>query len=195
MSDILQEIRDQLEHKANARIYGYLATKPVGWLGQQLAEIKKRINEISEAGPTYRNEINLLFAAIRGEYLEQRLAEVKKRINEIPEADPRYRYELNLLYKERDVIYEMIAESNGGRRSQYTPDMPDHEGRLVAKIEAQQAERVARKAELANKIDAFKSKIQNNTKRSIENFNDGVKNVIHIFGFQRRAPQKLGYEK
>ena len=123
--------------------------------------------------------------------LGQRLAEVEKRINEIPEADPRYRYELNLLYKERDIIYEMIA----GRRSQYTPDMPDHEERLVAKIEAQQAERAARKAEIANKIDAFKSKIQNNTKRSIENFNNGVKNVIHIFGFQRRTPQKLGYEK
>jgi len=127
--------------------------------------------------------------------LGQRLAEIDKRINEIPEADPRYRYELNLLYKERDIIYEMIAESNGGRRSQYTPDMPDHEERLVAKIEAQQAERAARKAELANKIDAFKSKIQGNTKRSIENFNNGVKNVIHIFGFQRRTPQKLGYEK
>lgn len=123
--------------------------------------------------------------------LGQRLAEIEKRINEIPEADPKYRYELNLLYKERDIIYEMIA----GRSSQYTPDMPDHEERLVAKIEAQQAERAAKKAELANKIDAFKSKIQNNTKRSIENFNNGVKNVIHIFGFQRRAPQKLGYEK
>lgn len=123
--------------------------------------------------------------------LGQRLAEIEKRINEIPEADPKYRYELNLLYKERDIIYEMIA----GRSSQYTPDMPDHEERLVAKIEAQQAERAARKAELANKIDAFKSKIQNNTKRSIENFNNGVKNVIHIFGFQRRTPQKLGYEK
>ena len=127
--------------------------------------------------------------------LGQRLAEIEERIREIPEADPRYRYELNLLYKERDIIYEMIAESNGGRRSQYTPDMPDHEGRLVAKIEAQQAERAARKAELVNKIDAFKGKIQNNTKRSIENFNTGVKNVIHIFGFQRRTPQKLGYEK
>jgi len=123
--------------------------------------------------------------------LGQRLAEIDKRINEIPEADPRYRYELNLLYKERDIIYEMIAESNGGRRSQYTPDMPDHEERLVAKIEAQQAERAARKAELVNKIDAFKGK----TKRSIENFNNGVKNVIHIFGFQRRTPQKLEYEK
>jgi hypothetical protein len=124
--------------------------------------------------------------------LGRRLAEIEKRINEIPEADPRYRYELNLLYKERDVIYEMIA----GRRSQYTPDMPDHEERLVAKIEAQQAERAAKKAELANKIDAFKSKIQNNTKRSIENFNNGVKNVIHIFGFQRRTQQqKLEYEK
>ena len=123
--------------------------------------------------------------------LGQRLAEIEKRINEIPEADPKYRYELNLLYKERDIIYEMIA----GRSSQYTPDMPDHEERLVAKIEAQQAERAAKKAELANKIDAFKSKIQNNTKRSIENFNNGVKNVIHIFGFQRRTPQKLGYEK
>lgn len=123
--------------------------------------------------------------------LGQRLAEIEKRINEIPEADPKYRYELNLLYKERDIIYEMIA----GRSSQYTPDMPDHEERLVAKIEAQQAERAAKKAELANKIDAFKSKIQNNTKRSIENFNDGIKNVIHIFGFQRRTPQKLGYEK
>ena len=66
-----------------------------------------------------------------------------------------------------------------------------HEERLVAKIEAQQAERAARKAELVNKIDAFKGK----TKRSIENFNNGVKNVIHIFGFQRRTPQKLGYEK
>ncbi len=140
MSDILQEIRSQLEQK--------------GSLGQRLAEIEKRINEI-------------------------------------PEADPRYRYELNLLYKERDIIYEMIAESNVGRRSQYTPDMPDHEERLVAKIEAQQAERAARKAELVNKIDAFKGK----TKRSIENFNNGVKNVIHIFGFQRRTPQKLGYEK
>ena len=123
--------------------------------------------------------------------LGQRLAEIEKRINEIPEADPKYRYELNLLYKERDIIYEMIA----GRSSQYTPDMPDHEERLVAKIEAQQAERAARKAELANKIDAFKSKIQGNTKRSIENFNNGVKNFIHIFGFQRRVPQKLGYEK
>ena len=123
--------------------------------------------------------------------LGQRLAEIEKRINEIPEADPKYRYELNLLYKERDIIYEMIA----GRSSQYTPDMPDHEERLVAKIEAHQAERAAKKAELANKIDAFKSKIQNNTKRSIENFNNGVKNVIHIFSFQRRTPQKLGYEK
>ena len=119
--------------------------------------------------------------------LGQRLAEIEKRINEIPEADPKYRYELNLLYKERDIIYEMIA----GRSSQYTPDMPDHEERLVAKIEAQQAERAARKAELVNKIDAFKGK----TKRSIENFNNGVKNVIHIFSFQRRTPQKLGYEK
>lgn len=127
--------------------------------------------------------------------LGQRLAEIEKRINEIPEADPKYRYELNLLYKERDIIYEMIAESNGGRRSQYTPDMPDHEERLVAKIEAQQAERAAKKAEFAKKVDAFKDSIQRNRKRSIENFNNGVKNFIHIFGFQRRAPQKLGYEK
>ena len=123
--------------------------------------------------------------------LGQRLAEIEKRINEIPEADPKYRYELNLLYKERDIIYEMIA----GHSSQYTPDMPDHEERLVAKIEAQQAERAAKKAEFVKKVDAFKDSIQRNHKRSVENFNNGVKNFIHIFGFQRRAPQKLGYEK
>lgn len=114
--------------------------------------------------------------------LGQRLAEIEKRINEIPEADPKYRYELNLLYKERDIIYEMIA----GRSSQYTPDMPDHEERLVAKIEAQQAERAAKKAEFVKKVDAFKDSIQRNHKRSVENFNNGVKNFIHIFGFQRR---------
>ncbi len=127
--------------------------------------------------------------------LGQRLAEIEERIREIPEADPRYRYELNLLYKERDIIYEMIAESNGGRRSQYTPDMPDHEGRLVAKIEAQQAERAAKRAEFAQKVDAFKDKMRRNSRSSVKSFNDGVKNVIHIFGFQRRTPQKLGYEK
>lgn len=127
--------------------------------------------------------------------LWQRLAEIEKQINEIPEADPRYRYELNLLYKERDVIYEMMAESNGGRRSQYTPDMPDHEGRLVAKIEAQQAERAARKAEFVKKVDAFKDKMRRNSRSSVKSFNDGVRNVIHIFGFQRRLQTTPGYEK
>ena len=195
MSDILQEIRARLGQEVDARIariFDPHATTPGNYMG--FANIEKLIN--AETNPARRNVLNMLSALIRREYLKQQdLAEIEKRINEIPEADPKYRYELNLLYKERDVIYEMIAESNGGRRSQHTPDMPDHEERLVAKIEAQQAERAAKRAELANKIDAFKSKIQNNTKRSIENFNNGVKNVIHIFGFQRRAPQKLGYEK
>ena len=89
----------------------------------------------------------------------------------------------------------MIAESNGRRGSQHTPDMPDHEKRLVAKIEAQQAERDANKTEFVKKIGVFKRKIQDNTTRSIEDFNNGVKNVIRIFGFQRHIPQKLGYEK
>ena len=123
--------------------------------------------------------------------LGQRLAEIEKRINEIPEADPKYRYELNLLYKERDIIYEMIA----GRSSQYTPDMPDHEERLVAKIEAQQAERAAKKAEFAKKVDAFKDSIQRNHKRSVESFNNGVKNFIHIFSFQRRMSPEPEYGK
>ena len=127
--------------------------------------------------------------------LGQRLAEIEKRINEIPEADPKYRYELNLLYKERDVIYEMIAESNGGRRSQYTPDMPDHEERLVAKIEAQQAERAAQKAALKKRVDAFKQRIQQNHQRSIESFKDGAKKIIHIFGFQQHMVQNPEYGK
>ena len=127
--------------------------------------------------------------------LGQRLAEIEKRINEIPEADPKYRYELNLLYKERDIIYEMIAESNGGRRSQYTPDMPDHEERLVAKIEAQQAERAAKKAEFVKKVDAFKDKMRRNSRSSVESFNNGVKNFIHIFSFQRRMSPEPEYGK
>lgn len=158
-------------------------------MSDYLQEVRSQLDQEAE------EKISTNRVKNKSEYLGQRLDAIEKRINEIPEGNPNYRYELNLLYKEKDIILDMIADLHGTRRPQYTDDMPDHEERLVARIETQQEERAAKKAEFIKKVDAFKDKLQNNNKRSVESFKNGVNNLIHIFGFQRRMQPTPEYEK